>query len=72
MATVILDHVSKVYGGVPAVDDIRLRAGDGELLVLLGPSGSGKTTVLRSRPQATCGWAARSPPRCRRMSATSP
>lgn len=47
MATVVLDHVSKVYGGVAAVDDIRLRADDGELLVLLGPSGSGKTTVLR-------------------------
>ncbi|GAA3136446.1 ABC transporter ATP-binding protein [Planomonospora alba] len=48
MSTVVLDNVTKVYpGGYLAVDRMNLRAGDGELLVLLGPSGCGKSTLLR-------------------------
>ncbi|MFC4062433.1 ABC transporter ATP-binding protein [Planomonospora corallina] len=48
MSTVVLDNVTKVYpGGYLAVDRMNLRAGEGELLVLLGPSGCGKSTLLR-------------------------
>jgi multiple sugar transport system ATP-binding protein len=48
MAEVTLDRVAKVFpNGVPAVRDLSLRLGDGELLVLVGPSGCGKTTTLR-------------------------
>jgi len=47
MATVALDHVSKRFGEVLAVDDFSLEVAEGELLVLLGPSGCGKTTTLR-------------------------
>ena len=49
MAIIQLDHITKRYGAdaQPAVDDLSLRVGDGELLVLLGPSGCGKTTTLR-------------------------
>jgi multiple sugar transport system ATP-binding protein len=48
VAALTLDGVTKVYAsGVRAVDSVRLRAGDGEFLVLLGPSGCGKTTILR-------------------------
>jgi multiple sugar transport system ATP-binding protein len=47
-AAVMLDRVSKVYGGgILAVDDVSLAAEEGELLVLVGPSGCGKTTILR-------------------------
>ncbi len=41
--------VAKHFPGqiVPAVTNLDLSVGDGELLVLLGPSGCGKTTALR-------------------------
>jgi ABC-type sugar transport system ATPase subunit len=47
MATVVLEKLSKTYGGVAAVDGLDLQIRDGELLVLVGPSGCGKTTTLR-------------------------
>lgn len=47
MAKVRLEHITKVFGGVKAVDDISLTVEDGEFVVFLGPSGCGKTTTLR-------------------------
>ena len=47
MASVGLDHVSKKFDGVVAVDDLSLEVADEELLVVLGPSGCGKSTALR-------------------------
>ena len=47
MAEVVLEKLSKTYGGVMAVDGLDLQIRDGELLVLVGPSGCGKTTTLR-------------------------
>jgi sn-glycerol 3-phosphate transport system ATP-binding protein len=47
MSAITLDHVSKNWGPMRAVDEISLTAEEGSLLVLLGPSGCGKSTTLR-------------------------
>jgi iron(III) transport system ATP-binding protein len=48
-ASVVFDHVTKVYPGgtTPAVDDVCFEIAAGTLVTLLGPSGCGKTTTLR-------------------------
>jgi len=45
--SVVLEGVTKKFGGATAVDDISLHVRPGEFLSLLGPSGCGKTTTLR-------------------------
>ena len=48
MASVVYDHVTKVFkGNVFAINDLNLSIDDKEFLVLVGPSGCGKTTALR-------------------------
>ncbi len=47
MATVELDHVTRQFGEVTALDELCLEVPEGEFLVMLGPSGCGKTTALR-------------------------
>jgi iron(III) transport system ATP-binding protein len=48
MGTLNLEHVTKVFGDVHAVDDVTLTIHDGEFITFLGPSGCGKTTLLRT------------------------
>jgi multiple sugar transport system ATP-binding protein len=48
MSHVELQHISKHFPGVTALDDISFEVKDGEFFVLLGPTGAGKTTTLRT------------------------
>jgi polar amino acid transport system ATP-binding protein len=41
------DSVSKHYGSLTVLDDLKLDIGANEKVAIIGPSGSGKTTVLR-------------------------
>lgn len=41
-----LNHVSKIYGSLRAVDDLSLTVPQGEWLSIVGSSGSGKTTLM--------------------------
>ena len=41
-----LDHISKIYGDLNAVDDLSLTVPEGQWLAIVGSSGSGKTTLM--------------------------
>jgi ABC-2 type transport system ATP-binding protein len=42
-----VQHITKRYGNVTAVDDVSFRVERGEILGFLGPNGAGKTTTMR-------------------------
>jgi ABC-2 type transport system ATP-binding protein len=42
-----VQHLTKRYGPVTAVDDVNFRVERGEILGFLGPNGAGKTTTMR-------------------------
>lgn len=46
MALLEVDHVTKRFGGLVAVNDFSMEVHEGEILGLIGPNGAGKTTVF--------------------------
>ena len=43
-----IEHLTKVYGGKKAVDDLSLHIAPGEIYGFIGHNGAGKTTTLKS------------------------
>ncbi len=48
MSLLTLEHVTKRFGGLVAVDDVSFTLEEGEVLGLIGPNGAGKTTLFNS------------------------
>ena len=46
-AVIEVNHLTKLYGHVIALDDISFRAKKAEIVGFLGPNGAGKTTTMR-------------------------
>ena len=47
MNAIDIQHVTKTYGPVVAVDDLSLAVPEGSIYGFIGPNGSGKTTTIR-------------------------
>jgi len=43
-----VEQLRVAYGDAPALDDVALELGDGELVAVVGPNGAGKTTLVNA------------------------
>ncbi|HWM77859.1 MAG TPA: ATP-binding cassette domain-containing protein, partial [Methylomirabilota bacterium] len=42
-----VDHLTKSYGPVTAIQDVSFTVGKGQIVGFLGPNGAGKSTTMR-------------------------
>jgi multiple sugar transport system ATP-binding protein len=48
VTTLRVEGLSKRFGNVEALDDLRFEVGDGDFFVILGPTNAGKSTLLKT------------------------
>jgi branched-chain amino acid transport system ATP-binding protein len=41
-----IEHLTKNFGGIHAVNNLNMSVGNGEIVAIIGPNGSGKTTLF--------------------------
>lgn len=46
MAILETRHLTKLFGGLAAVNDVSIEVGEGEIISIIGPNGAGKTTLF--------------------------
>lgn len=46
-ASLVVDHLTKRFGGVTAVDDLSFEVANSEALAVIGPNGAGKSSLLK-------------------------
>src|SRR5919204_447484 len=51
MPLLAIDHVTRRFGGIVALDNVSLDVRAGEIVGLIGPNGAGKTTVFNLIPR---------------------
>ena len=47
MADITLQHITKTFGGVKALEDVSLSFSPGEIHAVIGENGAGKSTVMK-------------------------
>jgi ABC-2 type transport system ATP-binding protein len=47
MQAIVVDHLTRRFGNLVAVDDVSFQVAEGEIFGYLGPNGAGKTTTIR-------------------------
>ncbi len=48
MSILVLEHLTRAFGGLIAVNDVSFEVKEGEIFGLIGPNGSGKTTIFNT------------------------